>query len=99
MNVIPAVDVQGGRCVRLRRGEHAQETIYADDPVLAGRRFIDAGATRLHVVDLDAARGVPAQDSSDAVARLVVTCLRLRQWLSRPTFAPELPTRKSRSTP
>ena len=75
MNVIPAVDVQGGRCVRLRRGEHAQETIYADDPVLAGQRFIDAGATRLHVVDLDAARGVPAQESSDAVARLVVACV------------------------
>ena len=54
--MIPAVDVQGGRCVRLRQGEHAAETVYADDPVLAARRFIDAGATMLHVVDLDAAR-------------------------------------------
>jgi phosphoribosylformimino-5-aminoimidazole carboxamide ribotide isomerase len=75
VDVIPAVDVQGGRCVRLRQGEHAQETIYADDPVLAGQRFIDAGATRLHVVDLDAARGVASRDSSDAVARLVAACV------------------------
>ncbi|HVC41122.1 MAG TPA: 1-(5-phosphoribosyl)-5-[(5-phosphoribosylamino)methylideneamino] imidazole-4-carboxamide isomerase [Candidatus Saccharimonadales bacterium] len=75
MDVIPAVDVQGGRCVRLRQGEHAQETVYADDPVLAAQRFIEAGATRLHVVDLDAARGVPAQDSVDAVARLVGACV------------------------
>lgn len=75
MDVIPAVDVQGGRCVRLRQGEHAQETIYADDPVLAGQRFIEAGATRLHVVDLDAARGVASRDSTDAVARLVAACV------------------------
>jgi phosphoribosylformimino-5-aminoimidazole carboxamide ribotide isomerase len=71
MDVIPAVDVQGGRCVRLRQGEHAAETVYADDPVLTARRFIDAGATRLHVVDLDAARGAPRLDSADAVARIV----------------------------
>src|ERR1022692_481731 len=75
MDVIPAVDVQGGRCVRLRRGEHASATIYADDPVVAARRFIDAGATRLHVVDLDAARGFPARESVDAVTRMVATCV------------------------
>ena len=71
MDVIPAVDVQGGRCVRLRQGEHAAETVYADDPVVVARRFIEAGATRLHVVDLDAARGAPKLDSADAVARIV----------------------------
>jgi phosphoribosylformimino-5-aminoimidazole carboxamide ribotide isomerase len=75
MDVIPAVDVQGGRCVRLRRGEHASATVYADDPVVAARRFIDAGATRLHVVDLDAARGFPARESVDAVTRMVATCV------------------------
>lgn len=71
MNVIPAVDVQGGRCVRLRQGDRAQATVYAADPVVAARRFIDAGAARLHVVNLDAARGVAAPDSVAAVARMV----------------------------
>jgi phosphoribosylformimino-5-aminoimidazole carboxamide ribotide isomerase len=75
MDVIPAVDVQGGRCVRLRQGEHAAETVYADDPVLAARRFIDAGATMLHVVDLDAARGAPRVASADAVARIVAVAV------------------------
>jgi len=73
--VIPAVDVQGGRCVRLRQGDRAQATVYADDPALAARRFIDAGATRLHVVNLDAARGMAAPDSVAAVARLVATAV------------------------
>ncbi len=71
MDVIPAVDVQGGRCVRLRQGQHAQETVYADDPVRAAQRFIDEGATRLHVVNLDAARGAPANESADAVERML----------------------------
>lgn len=75
MDVIPAVDVQGGRCVRLRQGRHAQATVYADDPVAAARRFIDAGASRLHVVDLDAARGFPAPESVAAVSRLVAACV------------------------
>jgi phosphoribosylformimino-5-aminoimidazole carboxamide ribotide isomerase len=75
MDLIPAVDVQGGRCVRLRRGEHASATVYADDPLVAARRFIDAGATHLHVVDLDAARGFPARESVDAVTRMVATCV------------------------
>ena len=75
MDVIPAVDVQGGRCVRLRQGEHTQSTVYADDPLIAAQRFIDAGATRLHVVDLDAARGFPAPDSVAAVARMVAACV------------------------
>jgi phosphoribosylformimino-5-aminoimidazole carboxamide ribotide isomerase len=75
MDVIPAVDVQGGRCVRLRQGEHALATVYEDDPVRAAQRFIDAGATRLHVVDLDAARGFPVRDSVAAVARMVTVCV------------------------
>jgi phosphoribosylformimino-5-aminoimidazole carboxamide ribotide isomerase len=74
VDVIPAVDVQGGRCVRLRQGAHADETVYEYDPVRAAQRFIDAGATRLHVVNLDAARGVPVVGSDDAVARMVAAC-------------------------
>jgi phosphoribosylformimino-5-aminoimidazole carboxamide ribotide isomerase len=74
MDVIPAVDVQGGRCVRLRQGAHSQATVYDHDPLQAARRFIDAGATRLHVVNLDAARGAPVAESDDAVARMVTAC-------------------------
>jgi phosphoribosylformimino-5-aminoimidazole carboxamide ribotide isomerase len=60
--VIPAVDLRGGRCVRLRQGRGDQETIFADDPVAMARRWADAGAERLHVVDLDGAfAGTPRQ--------------------------------------
>jgi phosphoribosylformimino-5-aminoimidazole carboxamide ribotide isomerase len=55
--VIPAIDLRGGRCVRLFRGDPAAETVYDDDPAEVGARFQAEGARRLHVVDLDAARG------------------------------------------
>jgi phosphoribosylformimino-5-aminoimidazole carboxamide ribotide isomerase len=54
--VIPAIDLRGGRCVRLFRGDIEAETVYDDDPVEVARRFEADGARRLHVVDLDAAR-------------------------------------------
>jgi phosphoribosylformimino-5-aminoimidazole carboxamide ribotide isomerase len=75
MDVIPAVDVQGGRCVRLRQGAHADVTVYEQDPVVAAQRFINSGARRLHVVNLDAARGAAVVDSDDAVERMVVVCV------------------------
>ncbi|OPZ87037.1 MAG: 1-(5-phosphoribosyl)-5-((5-phosphoribosylamino)methylideneamino) imidazole-4-carboxamide isomerase [bacterium ADurb.Bin429] len=53
---IPAIDLQGGRCVRLAQGEFDRETVYGDDPVAMALRWQAAGATRLHVVDLDGAR-------------------------------------------
>jgi phosphoribosylformimino-5-aminoimidazole carboxamide ribotide isomerase len=53
---IPAVDIRGGRCVRLVQGDFARETRYADDPVEMARHWVDQGAQRLHVVDLDGAR-------------------------------------------
>jgi phosphoribosylformimino-5-aminoimidazole carboxamide ribotide isomerase len=56
MEVIPAIDIRGGRCVRLAQGDYARETVFADDPVAMARRWVAAGATRLHVVDLDGAR-------------------------------------------
>ncbi len=62
MLVVPAIDLRGGRCVRLLRGDYAQETVYGDDPVAMARRWQDAGAELLHVVDLDGALdGMPAQ--------------------------------------
>ncbi|GAB3754572.1 1-(5-phosphoribosyl)-5-[(5-phosphoribosylamino)methylideneamino]imidazole-4-carboxamide isomerase [Lysobacter olei] len=52
----PAIDVRAGRVVRLRQGDYAQETRYADDPLEVARRYARAGARWLHLVDLDAAR-------------------------------------------
>src|SRR5437762_2252025 len=57
MVVIPAIDILGGRCVRLTQGKYEQPTVYVEDPVTMAQRFAAAGATRIHVVDLDAARG------------------------------------------
>ncbi len=54
--MIPAIDIRGGRCVRLLRGDYAHETTYADDPVAVAREWQALGAPRLHVVDLDGAR-------------------------------------------
>ena len=60
--LLPAIDLRGGHVVRLREGDFARETIYGDDPVSVARAFADAGATWLHVVDLDGARaGQPQQ--------------------------------------
>ena len=53
---IPAIDVLGGKCVRLTRGDYAQPTVYSDDPLDVAAGFASAGAERIHVVDLDAAR-------------------------------------------
>lgn len=54
--VIPAIDLRGGCVVRLKQGDYAQQTVYADDPLVVGRRYAEAGAGWLHVVDLDGAR-------------------------------------------
>ncbi|MCL2562191.1 MAG: 1-(5-phosphoribosyl)-5-[(5-phosphoribosylamino)methylideneamino] imidazole-4-carboxamide isomerase [Rikenellaceae bacterium] len=56
MTIIPAIDIIGGRCVRLSQGDYTQCKTYSDDPVAVARRFEDAGFTRLHVVDLDGAK-------------------------------------------
>ena len=59
--ILPAIDLQGGRVVRLRQGDFTRVTVFSDDPASIARTFVDAGARRLHVVDLDGARdGVPA---------------------------------------
>jgi phosphoribosylformimino-5-aminoimidazole carboxamide ribotide isomerase len=55
--IVPAIDLRGGRCVRLVHGDPARETRYDDDPVERARSFVRAGARRLHVVDLDGAFG------------------------------------------
>jgi phosphoribosylformimino-5-aminoimidazole carboxamide ribotide isomerase len=54
--ILPAIDLRGGRCVRLRQGDYAQETIFSDDPAGTARQFVAQGATWLHLVDLDGAK-------------------------------------------
>jgi phosphoribosylformimino-5-aminoimidazole carboxamide ribotide isomerase len=70
MQILPAIDIRGGKCVRLRQGDYSQETIFGDDPVAVARRWADEGATRLHLVDLDGARaGKPV--NHEVVRRVV----------------------------
>ena len=66
VDLYPAIDLRGGRVVRLTRGEYDAETVYGDDPVAVAQSFVAAGAPWVHVVDLDAAR------SGDPVNRDVV---------------------------
>lgn len=54
--LFPAIDLRGGRVVRLRQGDYADETVYGDDPLAVATSFVDQGATWVHIVDLDAAR-------------------------------------------
>jgi phosphoribosylformimino-5-aminoimidazole carboxamide ribotide isomerase len=69
IDLYPAIDLLGGRVVRLRQGDYADETVYGDDPVAVARDFAAAGARWIHVVDLDAAR------SGDPVNRPVVAAI------------------------
>ena len=57
MQIIPSIDIIDGQCVRLLRGEYSNKTIYPATPAEAARRYLDSGATSLHIVDLDGARG------------------------------------------
>jgi phosphoribosylformimino-5-aminoimidazole carboxamide ribotide isomerase len=69
-DILPAIDLRGGRVVRLQQGDFERETAFSNDPVAVARSFAEAGARWLHVVDLDGARtGEPAHD---AVIRDVV---------------------------
>jgi phosphoribosylformimino-5-aminoimidazole carboxamide ribotide isomerase len=56
MELFPSIDLRRGRVVRLHQGDFARETVYGDDPVAVARSYADAGATWIHVVDLDASR-------------------------------------------
>lgn len=55
MLLIPAIDIKDGKCVRLRQGRMEDNTVFSDDPVAVAKRWVDAGAQRLHIVDLDGA--------------------------------------------
>ena len=70
--LFPAIDLRGGRVVRLRQGDYDDETVYGDDAVSVAESFVDQGATWIHVVDLDAAR------SGDPVNRPVIAAVARR---------------------
>jgi len=55
MLLIPAIDIKGGKCVRLRQGRLEDETVFSDDPVSVAHDWAEAGARRIHIVDLDGA--------------------------------------------
>ena len=82
MEIIPAIDLRGGRCVRLRQGDYARETVFGDDPVAMASRWTSQGGSRLHLVDLDGARdGIPANadivrdiDSAESESRRPPQC-------------------------
>jgi len=68
--ILPAIDLRGGQCVRLRQGDYAQETVFGADPAAMARRWVEQGAVYLHIVDLDGARaGRPV--NGDSVRRIV----------------------------
>ena len=71
MIVIPAIDIRGGRCVRLIQGDFAREHVYEDDPAAVARRLGESGAHRIHLVDLDAARGMIDLASTTAARRVL----------------------------
>lgn len=56
MEIYPAIDLRGGKCVRLRQGDYNRETVFGDDPAAMARRWVEEGAAWLHLVDLDGAR-------------------------------------------
>jgi phosphoribosylformimino-5-aminoimidazole carboxamide ribotide isomerase len=61
VNLYPAIDILGGKAVRLVKGDYDAKTVYDEDPLSAARAWVDAGASHLHVVDLDGAKaGAPA---------------------------------------
>lgn len=70
MLLIPAIDLKDGRCVRLRQGEMNDATVFADDPAVMAKQWLDKGANRLHLVDLNGAfAGKPK--NADAIKRIL----------------------------
>jgi len=75
MLIIPAIDIRDGKCVRLQQGVFSRQTIYAEDPVAVALSFQQAGAQRLHIVDLDGAKSGGSRNAS--VVERIVADLRI----------------------
>ena len=73
MQTIPAIDILGGKCARLRRGDYDSAQVFADCPAQMARQFCQLGARRIHVVDLDAAKS-GKRDNAAAVADIIAVC-------------------------
>jgi len=70
VQILPAIDIRGGQCVRLRQGDYAQETVFGAEPAAMARRWVAEGAEFLHIVDLDGAReGRPV--NGDSIKQIV----------------------------
>jgi phosphoribosylformimino-5-aminoimidazole carboxamide ribotide isomerase len=77
MQIWPAIDLRGGKCVRLRQGDYQQETVFAEHPAAVARQFAGAGAQHLHIVDLEGAReGLPVNLPSvqEILAEIDIEC-------------------------
>jgi phosphoribosylformimino-5-aminoimidazole carboxamide ribotide isomerase len=77
MQVWPAIDLRGGKCVRLRQGDYQQETVFAEDPAAVAQEFAEQGAQHLHIVDLEGAReGLPVNLPSvqEILAAIDIEC-------------------------
>jgi phosphoribosylformimino-5-aminoimidazole carboxamide ribotide isomerase len=71
--IYPAIDLRGGKVVRLAQGDLARQTVYGDDPAAVARRWLDAGAQWLHVVNLDGAFGEAGASNLAALEQIVAT--------------------------
>lgn len=71
LTIYPAIDLRAGRVVRLREGDPAQQTIYSDDPAEVARQWVAAGATWLHVVNLDGALDEGGEQNWRVLSELV----------------------------
>ncbi|MDP1797776.1 MAG: 1-(5-phosphoribosyl)-5-[(5-phosphoribosylamino)methylideneamino]imidazole-4-carboxamide isomerase [Planctomycetaceae bacterium] len=77
MEILPAIDLRGGKCVRLRQGDYAQESVFSDHPAEMALRWEAGGATRLHLVDLDGAkagRPINVEALRSIVAAVKIPC-------------------------
>jgi len=75
MQIIPAIDLRNGKCVRLRQGDYAQETVFGDDPVAMARKWAEQGAGRIHLVDLDGAKA--GRPMNDGVVEKIVAAVNI----------------------
>ena len=71
MEIWPAIDLRGGKCVRLKQGDYGRETVFSDQPEEMARQWVSQGAQSLHLVDLDAARGAPIPENRKAIADIL----------------------------
>lgn len=75
MEIIPSIDIRGGRCVRLFQGDYSQETVFSDDPVEVALRWQAQGATRIHIVDLDGAAGGGGETENFQIIKNLATAV------------------------